>query len=152
VPGIYIHSLLGSRNWNAGVAQTGHLRTINREKLALNAVETALDDPGSLRSLVFHPYQKLLKHRRAEKAFHPNGPQQVLRLHPSAVTLLRTSPGGDEHILAIHNVANQPITLDLTPVPLPNARVFRDLLSGRRIEPDSSIDLQPYDVLWLKAL
>ena len=32
VPGIYVHSLLGSRNWPEGVAQTGHNRTINRRK------------------------------------------------------------------------------------------------------------------------
>ena len=32
VPATYIHSLLGSRNWYAGLEQTGRARTINREK------------------------------------------------------------------------------------------------------------------------
>jgi sucrose phosphorylase len=32
VPGIYLHSLFGSRNYAAGVAETGRNRTINREK------------------------------------------------------------------------------------------------------------------------
>ncbi len=151
VPGIYIHSLLGSRNWNAGVTQTGHLRTINREKLDLKAVEAALNDPGSLRSLVFYPYQQLLARRGAEKAFHPNGPQQVLQLHPSVVTLLRTSPDGTEQIVAIHNAANQKLTLDLKQVPLPRAHTYHDLLSGRHIEAGTRIAIQPYEVLWLKA-
>ncbi len=34
VPAVYIHSLLGSRNWTAGVEETGQARTINREKLS----------------------------------------------------------------------------------------------------------------------
>ncbi|NDJ61923.1 MAG: sugar phosphorylase, partial [Chloroflexi bacterium] len=32
VPGVYFHSLYGSRNFNAGAEQSGHNRTINREK------------------------------------------------------------------------------------------------------------------------
>lgn len=151
VPGIYIHSWLGSRNWNAGVAQTGRLRSINREKLDLSGVETALADPRSLRSQVFHPYQHLLTQRRNEKAFHPNGPQQVLDLHPSVVALLRTSPDGREQIVALHNVANQDCILDLGDVPLP-VQGYRDLLSGRHIAARSQIELQPYEVLWLKAV
>ncbi len=67
VPGIYIHSLLGSRNWYEGVTRTGILRAINREKLAYDEVEAALSDPTSLRSLVFYPYRELLI-RRAPNA------------------------------------------------------------------------------------
>ena len=37
VPGIYVHSLIGSENWQDGVAQTGANRTINREKLEFAA-------------------------------------------------------------------------------------------------------------------
>ena len=151
VPGIYIHSLLGSRNWNAGVTQTGRLRSINREKLERRAVETALDDPASLRSRVFYPYRALIARRITEKAFHPNGPQQVLNLHPAAVILLRTSPDGSEQIVAIHNVANQSITLDLAGVPLPDTRAYLDVITGRRIEARAPLELQPYEVVWLKA-
>ncbi|MBI5958018.1 MAG: sugar phosphorylase [Chloroflexi bacterium] len=151
VPGIYIHSLLGSRNWKEGVTQTGRLRTINREKLERQTVEAALDDLDSLRSRVFFSYQVLISRRRAEKAFHPNGPQQVLRLHPAAVTLLRTSPDGREHIVAIHNVANQTITLDLAGVPLPGVDRYRDVISDRKVEAHAPLELQPYAILWLKA-
>ncbi len=151
VPGIYIHSWLGSRNWHAGVAQTGRLRSINREKLDLSAVETALADRRSLRSRVFDDYQYLLMMRRGEKAFHPNGPQQVLDLHPAVVALLRTSPDGDEQIVALHNVANRGCTLDLN-VPVASESGYRDLLSGRHVAARSKVELQPYDVLWLKAV
>jgi glucosylglycerate phosphorylase len=151
VPGIYFHSLLGSRNWNEGVAQTGRLRTINREKLERRNVETALADSTTLRSRVFYPYRDLIARRRAEKAFHPNGSQQVLNLHPAAVTLLRTSPDGSEQIVAVHNVANRTISLDLSDVPLPDTHTYLDVISGRRFEAHARLKLQPYEVLWLKA-
>ncbi len=40
VPGIYFHSLFGSRGWPEGVAETGRARTVNREKLSLAPVGT----------------------------------------------------------------------------------------------------------------
>ncbi len=33
LPGLYFHSLVGSRGWQEGVNQTGRKRSINREKL-----------------------------------------------------------------------------------------------------------------------
>ena len=41
VPGIYVHSLFGSRNWHEGVAQTGRNRTINRRKFERRELEAA---------------------------------------------------------------------------------------------------------------
>jgi glycosidase len=151
VPGIYIHSLLGSRNWEDGVAQTGRLRSINREKLRLSEVEAALDDPRSLRSLVFHAYCALISKRTAEKAFHPSAPQQVLELHPAAFSLLRSEPDGSKHIVAIHNVSHRGIAIDLAQVPLAHVPRYRDLVSGATIEAKASLAVQPYQVLWLKA-
>jgi len=152
VPGIYIHSLLGSRNWYEGVAQTGRLRTINREKLDRRAVEAALNDVSSLRSLVFYPYRDLIARRKAESAFHPNGGQQVLSLHPSAVALLRTSPDGRERLLAVHNVANRLIALDLADAGLSDVEMYQDVITGRQVGARASLDLQPYEVMWLKAV
>ena len=45
VPGIYFHSLFGSRGWPEGVAQSGHKRAINRQKIDRAEVERALNDP-----------------------------------------------------------------------------------------------------------
>lgn len=150
VPGIYIHSLLGSRNWYEGVVRTGVLRAINREKLEYAAVETALADPTSLRSLVFYPYRDLIVRRTAERAFHPNGPQQVLTLHPAVFALLRTSPQGDEHLLALTNVSGDPVTVDLSNTPLEQGRVYCDVLSGQQVKAGEALRLGPYDVWWLK--
>ncbi len=151
VPGIYIHSLLGSRNWYEGVTRTGVLRAINREKLAYDHVEAALADPTSLRSLVFYPYRELLIRRAAERAFHPNGPQGVLTLHPAVFALRRTSPQGDEHVLTLTNVSGEPVIVDLSGVAPDGARALRDVLSGRWVSVGEALRLEPYEVLWLKA-
>ena len=44
VPGIYFHSLFGSRSWRAGVDLTGRNRTINRQKFERAGFESELTD------------------------------------------------------------------------------------------------------------
>ncbi|MEC4685054.1 MAG: alpha-amylase family glycosyl hydrolase [Nitrospirota bacterium] len=44
VPGIYIHSLLGSRNYYRGVKETGIKRMINREKIPVDVIDRNLSD------------------------------------------------------------------------------------------------------------
>ncbi len=151
MPGIYIHSLLGSRSWHEGVGQTGRARTINREKLQVRDVEAALNDPHSLRYQVFHAYRDLIARRIREKAFHPNASQRVLDLHPALFALLRTSTDSREQVVALHNVANREVPLDLRRMPVEGATRFLDLITGQIMNADSSITVAPYQVLWLKA-
>ena len=56
VPGIYVHSLFGSRNWQEGVAATGQNRTINRRKFTRAALEAELADSASIPHQVFTRY------------------------------------------------------------------------------------------------
>ena len=149
VPGIYIHSLLGSRNWHEGVRQTGRPRSINREPLAAGEVGRALADPESLRAQVFYGYRRLIETRAAEPAFHPGGAQQVLDLHPALFALLRTSPDGQERIAALHNVSGESARASLRG--LGGAGGWRDLLTGEAFGVDAAIPLAPYQVRWLKA-
>jgi glucosylglycerate phosphorylase len=141
VPGIYLHSILGSENWYVGVKQTGHARAINREKLNVDAVERDLADPASRRAQVFRRYCDLLRVRRAQSAFHPASPQQILDLHPSVVAIERTPADGGTPVLALHNVADQSISIALPPVQ------WQDLLTGRSY--DGNVPLNPYQVCWL---
>ncbi len=150
MPGIYIHSLLGSRSWPAGVQQNGHKRAINREKLHFDEVTAALDDLGSLRAQVFTAYIDLIRARIRERAFHPNAAQSVLKLDPRVFTLLRTAPDGDQRILALHNVANETVAVTLADPALPAADTLRDLISGAAFEPGAIVELAPYQVMWLK--
>jgi sucrose phosphorylase len=153
VPGIYVHSLLGSRSWHDGLAQTGRNRTINRQKLDRAVLEQQMDDPYTLRHQVFRAYRRLLVARAAEPAFHPHGDQQVLELHKRIFSLLRTSCDRKHRVLCVHNVSNQVQSLPICPAELSlPAGEWRDLISGQvySIEEETALSLQPYAVLWLK--
>lgn len=150
MPGIYIHSLLGSRNWNAGVARTGRLRTINREPLDAAGVERALADPASLRARVFAGYRRLIAARTAEPAFHPGGEQRVLALDPAIFGLLRTSPDGQSAVAALHNVRDATVQIDLGAIEGAEIDGWRDLLSGESFARGAAVTLAPYQVRWLK--
>ncbi len=150
MPGVYIHSLLGSRSWHEGVALTGHKRAINREKLRFAEVDEALES-DTLRRQVFLAYRALIAARIRQKAFHPNGPQRVLRLHRRVFALLRQSPDGAEQVLALHSVTAQPVTLDLSKAKVDAVRGWHDVLSGAQFAADAVLSLEPYQVLWLQA-
>jgi glucosylglycerate phosphorylase len=155
VPAIYFHSLFGSRSWREGVAQSGHNRTINRQKLDRSRLEAELADPTSLRHKVFFPYRALLQERAGQAAFHPHGGQKVMFYHDAIFALLRSSPDGREHLLCLHNVSgqSQEVNVNRRQLPLSPDAPLRDLVSGRLFTADHSdkwsLVLEPYQVLWL---
>ena len=130
VPGVYFHSLFGSRGWLEGVRQTGRNRTINREKLQFNELKKQLADENSLRSKVFTKYSELLKTRSTSPAFDPHGTQKIMDLHPSVFAAERTSPDGNARVLCLHNVSQKSVSFSM--------------------KDGSDIILQPYEILWLK--
>jgi glycosidase len=158
VPGIYFHSLFGSRGWPEGVEQTGRQRTINRQKCDLAALEDALADPDSLRSRIFRGYAQLLRARAATPAFHPHGAQRVIRAAggPPVFALLRSAPEGVERVLCLHNVSGQPQSVQFDARTSQLGRVTRltDLIGGAQLRPVGAafeINLGPYQVSWLKV-
>lgn len=155
VPGIYIHSLLGSRNYNEGIKITGEKRTINREKLLKDELEKELTDHSTIRYQVYHKYTELIKIRKKEKAFHPNAAQRVLFLNDSVFSLLRTSVDKKEKIIALHNVSGeeQIVDIDLTKCGIDNYKNIIDLISGETIDSNLvslRLKLRPYQVMWVK--
>ncbi len=154
VPGIYVHSLIGSRSWHDGVAQTGRNRSINREKLDRAILEREMGDPDSLRYQVFGAYRHLLQVRASDPAFHPHGDQRALELNEGVFTLLRMSPDGRSRVLCAHNVSERAQQMHLSPAELDlPAGKWRDLFSGREVtvgREGFTLTLAPYAVLWLK--
>lgn len=143
VPGIYFHSLFGSRGWLEGVKQTGRNRTINREKLQMDELQNQLAGENSLRFKVFTKYSQLLKARSGTSAFHPHGTQTVLNLHPSVFAIERISPDEKSRVLCLHNVSEKKISFTT------KHESAHDLFTGQVIQ-ISNITLEPYQVLWLK--
>jgi sucrose phosphorylase len=142
VPGIYIHSLLGSHNWEAGVRESGRARTINRERLQVQKVTAELDDPNSSRSNIFHRYCRMLQIRRSQPAFDPGAGFRMLPLHKQVIAIERSN--GKQHIHALTNICGRTVKLASTSVPLPS----RDLLTSRII-PAGELALMPFQSLWL---
>jgi sucrose phosphorylase len=153
IPGIYYHSLLGSRSWREGVQQTGRKRTINREKLDLQALLDALHDPGTLRSMVFNGYLEMLKARGegAVDAFDPAGDQTILDLDYRLFALVRQSLNGGEKVLCVTNVSREEVTLDLPCEFLdgPSETLLSRGASIKKAESGLKLTLVPYGVLWL---
>ncbi|HMQ35909.1 MAG TPA: sugar phosphorylase, partial [Chloroflexaceae bacterium] len=116
VPGLYVHSLAGSPNDHAGLERTGRFRTLNREKWARAELEARLADPARREAQVLGRMAGLLRARRAEPAFHPNGVQQVLDLGGAIFGLERRPPGGGGAVICLHNGSGQAQTVRL---PLP---------------------------------
>lgn len=150
VPGIYFHSLFGSRGWPEGVRQTGRNRTINRQKCERVWLERDLADPTSLRHQVFTRYRDLLRVRAASPAFHPHGRQEVLEYGPAVFAVRRTSPDGVHRLLCLHNVSAQPQQVRLPVESAGSPGQLRDLVTGRSLAP-AAVTLAPYQAAWLAA-
>jgi glucosylglycerate phosphorylase len=154
VPGIYFHSLFGSRGWRAGVERTGRNRTINRQKFDLGEFERELTDESSLRSQVFQRYIQLLQARRESSAFHPYGSQEILDYGEAIFAVLRFSPDGETRVLCLHNISDQPqrVKIDSREIFGLFAGSLIDLISGARMDDflNDVLALQPYQTLWLR--
>jgi sucrose phosphorylase len=142
-PGIYFHSLFGSRGWAEGAQQMGRHRAINREKLERGALECELADASSRRRMVFARYAQLLRARAAHPAFDPLGDMRVLDVDKTVFAVLR----GDR-VLCLHNVSGQPRAVHLDSGQV-GPRRWVDLLSGQSLDVSSTSSLLPYQTLWL---
>jgi sucrose phosphorylase len=152
VPGLYVHSLIGSSNNHAGLAQSGRFRTLNRGRWERAELEALLDDETSRAGAVFRRMATLLMLRRGEPAFHPAGPQRLLDLGAGVFAIERRAPGAADALICLHSVVATAQQARLSVAP---GAAHQDLLSGATIvagaDGELLVDLGPYQVRWLKA-
>ncbi|NUM47116.1 MAG: DUF3459 domain-containing protein [Anaerolineales bacterium] len=156
VPGIYVHSLLGSRNCEGCVDASGRARSINREKFTLPGLAPMLANPGSPRGQVLSGYLHLLRLRRAHPAFHPHTAQRVVVLHDKVFALRRATEDGRVVIVLI-NVAGESVevTINLLAWGAGSRHFWRDLVAGGVFEPQEGylfLTLRGYQFVWLSGL
>jgi sucrose phosphorylase len=155
VPGIYFHSLFGSRNDRETALESGINRRINRQKLTLAELEADLGRKSSLRTCVFERYRVLLKARRSHAAFNPHAEQRVLEQDSRVFAVLRTAATGHAWVLCLHNVTNERVTLNVATSHAASAEVWTELLPQRphRVSANrtNSVTLRPYEVNWMAA-
>lgn len=149
VPGIYFHSLVGSRNYIDGVKHTGINRTINREKYNLDWLEKELKKEGGLAKTMLDSYKRLISIRINEASFNPFGKFEFYDLDQRLFVIKKYSFDKKEYILAIHNFSNERVVVSL---PDDINSPLCDLLSTYNIKIEKQITLQPYQIIWLKNL
>jgi sucrose phosphorylase len=155
VPGIYFHSLFGSRNDRAAALANGINRRINRQRLTLAELESDLADKGSLRAGVFERYRVLLKARRSHAAFNPHAEQRVIEGNKRVFAVLRTAVTGRDWVLCLHNVTNAFVKLNIITMDAASTTTWTEMLGEKPNAVSTngtlSVLLQPYEVRWLAA-
>ena len=142
IPGIYIHSLLGSRNDILGVEKSGINRRINREKLDYNELDKQLSNENTLRSKVLKEYLKLLEIRKNNSEFSPLSKQNVVFYHRKVFSIIRKQTDKDTFILVLVNVSNKKVTVTVPYVGI-------NLLNHQRVS--KSILLLPNEYMWIRV-
>lgn len=105
VPGLYIHSLIGSENWINSPDLLLQPRRINREKITVDRLERDLSDPHHRRSRILGPLTDMLCFRKEHPALRASALQSVLRTAgPGIFTLVRHSDHPRETMLCLINV------------------------------------------------
>jgi len=105
VPGLYFHSLFGSRGDRDGAESSGIPRRINRQKFDADTLDRELDDRGSLRHRLHANLGGLLRRRAGCAAFAPSAPQRVVDAGPGLFVVERGHPR--EAMLCMHEVAGR---------------------------------------------
>ena len=150
IPGIYIHSLLGTPNDNEGLARTGQYRSINRHTWEQEELVKLLDDPDSMQSIILSRLRHLIKLRREQQAFHPNAVQFTMQLGLQTFGIWRQSSDRRQDIFSISNISNEQQSVELASINLVSTDDWRDLISGDRInEGQTVLELRPYQTVWL---
>jgi sucrose phosphorylase len=153
IPGIYIHSLLGTRNDYDRVENTGHYRAINRHQWKYDKLEAALAREESSHAQVFSRLKGLLAIRREQAAFHPNATQFTLHLGDAVFGFWRQSMDRRQSIFCISNIGHQALPLALSDINLIGTDDWVDLISGQHFHGrDEVIDMQPYQTVWITNL
>jgi glucosylglycerate phosphorylase len=133
VPGIYIHSLLGSRNYYKGVKIDKNNRTINREKLNYNILDKQLLNKNSFRKKVFEGYKKLIFERQKNKSFEPYTKECLIQSDKRLLIFKR------DNITVVINFSDQK-------VPYSALLGMEDLLSKAKFDGI----VKPYGVYFIK--
>ncbi|MFT6924454.1 MAG: sucrose phosphorylase [Psychromonas sp.] len=153
IPGIYIHSLLGTRNDYEKLQNTQHNRAINRHRWDYNALEEKLSGHPDHHKNVLSEMKHLINIRIKQKAFHPNATQFTLHLKEQLFGFWRQSQDRAQSIFCISNVSTNTLDLSLSELNLIITENWYELITGAKIAPSqSTISLLPYQTLWISNL
>lgn len=137
MPGIYIHSLLGSRNNVKGAVESGIKRRINREKLDREKLIQELDDTKSFRSRILKRYLELINIRKTSSAFSPCAHQRTIHLDNRLFSIERHNKKTKEKVRIVINLTGERINI-------PGRGV--NIITDEELPPE--YETKPYEVIW----
>ena len=140
LPGIYIHSLLGSRNDYYGKSLSGIPRRINREKLNYADLEKALEG-NSNRRKIFDEFILRLRIRGKHRAFAPDSAQEVQETDERVFALKRICRESGESIEVLVNISDSEVCIADLKIEGTN------LLTGEK--ESGQVILKPYEAKWI---
>lgn len=150
IPGIYIHSLLGTSNDYEKVANTGQNRSINRRRWDLSELEALLDSPYSQHHKVLTRVSQLIRIRKVQPAFHPNATQFTLQLGEKVFGYWRQSLDRKQSIFCISNISDEPQSILLSDINLIGTDNWIDLVTRDEVSIEQGfVELAPYQVMWI---
>ncbi len=150
IPGLYIHSLLGTSNDYEKVENTGQNRSINRRRWNMTELESLLDSPFSQHHKVLTRMSQLIRIRKAQPAFHPNATQFTLQLGGQVFGYWRQSLDRKQSIFCISNISDKEQSVLLSDINLIGTDDWIDLITRDQIAHDTHfIKLRPYQVVWI---
>ena len=150
IPGIYIHSLLGTQNDYKKLENTHHNRSINRRRWQEEALEEALADNDLHHAKVLSTLKSLLNTRIKQSAFHPNATQFTLHLGLQLFGFWRQSQDRKQSIFCVSNISDQVIALPLSELNLIITDSWFELINKNEItELTQELLLKPYQTVWI---
>lgn len=153
IPGLYIHSLLGTGNDYEKVKNTSQNRSINRRRWNFDELVEALDAPFSQHHKVIARLTQLLKVRIKQKAFHPNATQFTLHLGEQLFGFWRQSLDRRQSVFCISNVTDVEQNVFLSDINLIGTDLWYDLITDTEISiTEQNLLLKPYQTVWISNL
>jgi len=150
IPGVYIHSLLGTRNDYDKVANTQHNRSINRHRWDYPELQKKLADSTDPHARVLARLKRLLDIRIKQPAFHPNATQFTLHLGLKLFGFWRQSQDRTQSIFCVSNISDESVCFDINSLNLIAIEHWYELLSGTEVDIESgSMTLEPYRSVWI---
>jgi glucosylglycerate phosphorylase len=144
LPGIYFHSLFGSRGDRQAAEESGIPRRINRKKLEIAALEAELDQSDNLRAQVFAGMQRMLEARRSHPAFNPFAEQEIPDAPPDLFLITRKAASGTRVVCATN------VTPNAVSFPLPDSSGWKPLPGFPEFPADKQVFLPAYGIAWFQ--
>ncbi len=150
IPGIYIHSLLGTPNDEEKVINTGQNRGINRHRWDFKSLIAHLQDADSMHAKVLSKLSMLIRIRKAQRAFHPNATQFTLQLGEHVFGYWRQSIDRQQSIFCLSNITNEMQYVRLSDINLIDNSLWYELIHEKAVDVKTEyLNVAPYQTMWI---